>query len=188
MTATGLQSPVTARWAEALFHVAQRADALDEVRHDTARLSREVSSPAVQQFLFGGSAGQGERSAKMAPLLETLHPLTRNFVKLLMERRRQEVLIGIGEAFKRRVLDAEGALEGTVESVRELDATEVEKIAAAIGEKLGKTVHLKTALNPELVGGVRVLVGARMLDYSVQGRLAGLRQRLLEAPLPSLKA
>jgi F0F1-type ATP synthase delta subunit len=44
---------------------------------------------------------------------------------------------------------------------------------------------LKNEIRPELVGGVRVIVASRMLDSSVQGRLAGLKKRMEEAPLPS---
>jgi len=155
------------------------------VRHDTARLSTEVARPAVSAFFFGGGLSEAERRLKLGSLLASLHPLTQKFVRLLFDRRRQEVLLGIGAAFHRRVLVARGEVEGTLESAHALPASEVEAVATKVGALLGKGVHLKATVNPELVGGVRVLVGARMLDASVQGRLAGLRQRLMSAPLPS---
>lgn len=176
---------VTARWADALFNVAERAGALDEVRHDAERLSSEMARPGVAAFFFGGGVSEAERRSKLDTLVDTLHPVTAKFVRLLFDRRRQEVLQSIGPAFKRRVLEASGEVEGTLESARPLAQAEIDAVAGKVSALVGKRVRLASAVNPELIAGVRVLVGASMLDASVQGRLAGLRQRLLEAPLPT---
>lgn len=175
---------VTARWADALYNVAARAKAVDAVHQDTARLSNAVARPAVAAFFFGGGVSEAQRRAKLGGLLESLHPLTQKFVRLLFDRRRQEVLRGIGAAFHRRVLDARGEVEGTVESAHPLPEADVVAVAKKVGSMIGKGVKLRASVNPELIGGVRVLVGARMLDASLQGRLVGLRRRLMNAPLP----
>ena len=177
--------PVTNRWADALFEVAKRSDALDEIQHDTERLSREVASPKVAAFLFGGGVSQGDRVAKMGALLEELHPKTRDFVKLLFERRRQDVLRGIGEAFKRKVYAETGRVEGTVATPRELGSEDLKQLEEAIGKRLRKTVVLTQRVDPELIAGVSVTVGARLFDSTVKGRLESMRERLLSAPLPS---
>jgi F-type H+-transporting ATPase subunit delta len=183
-TDVGAGDAVTARWADALYNVAAREKAVDAVQQDTQRLSAEVARPAVAAFFFGGGVSEADRRAKVGALLESLHPMTQKFVRLLFDRRRQEVLRGIGAAFKKRVMDHKGEVEGTLESAHSLPDAEVAAVAAKIGSMLGKGVHLRATVNPELIGGVRVLVGARMLDASIQGRLTGLRQRLLNAPLP----
>jgi F-type H+-transporting ATPase subunit delta len=183
-SSAGSSGAVTARWADALYNVAARAKAVDAVRQDTERLAAEVARPAIAAFFFGGGVSDAKRREKLGALLESLHPLTQNFVRLLFDRHRQEVLRGIGAAFHKRVLDADGQVEGTLESAHALPEAEVAAVAKKVGSMLGKGVALRATVNPELIGGVRVLVGARMLDASVQGRLTGLRQRLMNAPLP----
>jgi len=177
--------PVTNRWADALFEVARKADALDEIQHDTERLSKEVASPKVAAFLYGSSVSQEKRLAQFGPLLEQLHPKTQSFVRLLFERRRQEVLKGIGEAFKRKVYDETGRVEGTVETPRPLSDEDVVKLQIAIGARIGKTVVLTQRTVPDLIGGVRVIVGARLFDATVKGRLESMHERLMTAPLPA---
>jgi len=177
--------PVTIRWADALFDVAKKAGALDEIQHDTARLSDEVAPHKVGEFLFGSSISQEVREAKFAPLLEQLHPMTQNFVRLLFARRRQEVMRGIGEAFKRRVYTETGRVEGVVEAARPLDDADIERLETSIGTRIGKTVVLTQRAVPALIGGVRVIVGARLFDATVKGRLESMRERLMAAPLPS---
>lgn len=177
--------PVTTRWADALFEIAKKADAVDEVQHDTQRLQREVSPPAVAAFLFGSGVAQADREAKVAPLLNELHPKTKNFVQLLFQKRRQEVLRHIGDAFKRKVYAETGKVEGVVETPRELSEDDVRALAESIGKRIDQTVILSQEIKPELVAGVRVVVGARLFDATVKGRLEALREKLLTAPLPS---
>ncbi|MGD2016900.1 MAG: ATP synthase F1 subunit delta [Planctomycetota bacterium] len=176
--------PVTNRWADALFEVARKADALEAIQADTARLSAEVSSPKVAAFLYGSSVPQEERVKRVQPLLDQLHPKTQSFVRLLFDRRRQEVLRGIGDAFKRKVYEETGRVEGVVESARELSSEEVSKLEGAIGQRIGKTVVLSQRQAADLIGGVRVIVGARLFDATVKGRLESMRERLMSAALP----
>ena len=176
--------PVTARWTGALFNLAKRQDALEAVQKDMQQLGAEVASGAVRHWLIAGKGTADERKAKLAPLLDTFHETTKNLVHLLFDRGRQEVLIGMPEAFRQRMMREEGVLEGIVESAHELGQAEIDSLAAALGKRLGKRVSLDSRLRPELIGGVRVIVASRMIDFSVQGRLETLRRKLIEAPLP----
>jgi len=175
--------PVSARYVEALFRLAQRQGALGEVDADVHRLAAELSSESVQRFLFDARVDMSERRGKLDTLLTDMHTLTKNFVGLLFSKRREQVLSGLGAAWRRRSLSERGAVEGIVQSARELGSGEVAELALALGRTLGKDVQLENQVVPDLVGGVRVFVDNRMLDCSVQGRLASLRQRMLSAPL-----
>ena len=178
--------PVTNRYAEALFRLAKKQGALDAVRSDVERLARELASPSFGDFFFDAHVPLETRRQKIESYTVSMHELTRNFVGLLFEKRREEVLRDIGAAFHRRVLLDRGAAEGLVESARSLGAGEIAGLATALGAKLGKTVTLANRVVPELVGGVRVIVDSKMVDYSLRGRLDGLEKCLNAAPLPSL--
>jgi F-type H+-transporting ATPase subunit delta len=176
--------PVTNRYAEALFELARKQGCLDAVRADVTRLSEELSNATVRAFFFESQVTAETRREKLTGLLGGMHELTRNFVNLLFDKRRIEVLRDLGAAFHQRTLEQERAAEGVVESARPLGSSEIELLAKNVGDRLGKQVTLRNDVVPELVGGVRVLVENRMLDTSVQGRMDALRKRMLEAPLP----
>lgn len=175
--------PVTARYADALFGLAKKQAALPTVEADMQRLAREVSVPAVEGFLFSPSVAREDKLASLSSLIQGFHSLTRNLLELLFDKRREEVLRGLALAFHKRALEERGQVEGVVESARALDPAELASLASALGVRLGKEVLLRARLAPETVGGVRVFVGNQMIDYSVQGRMGGLRKRLLEARL-----
>ena len=177
--------PVTARWASALFNVAGRQGALAEVERNLDRIAAELARPQVATFLLGSEHTSAERLAKLSGLLSDFHPLTVNLVRLLFDRRREEVLSGLADAFHQRLLEERGVVEGVVECARGLGSTELGKLSSALEARLAKDVVLTSRVNPELIAGVRVLVGSRMIDQSVQGRLEDLRKKLEAAPLPA---
>ncbi len=177
--------PVTVRYTEALFGLASDKGAVDAVHADVQKFDIELSDPVVRDWLFDARIPQAERRAKLEKLLDGCHELTRNFVGLCFSKNREQVLAGLAPAFRQRWLASRGAVEGVVESALALGANELSELSAAIGAQLGKDVMLDNKINSDLMGGVRVLVDNRLIDYSVKGRLAGLRRRMMEAELPS---
>ncbi len=179
--------PVTTRYTEALFNLAKEKGALEAVQADVERLTAEFRSSAVESFFLDARVSLEARRAKLGPLLEGMHDLTRNFVNLLFDKRREEVLRKLGGAFHRRLLTETGAAEGVVESARPLGPGELSQLETALGARLDKRVSLENRVVSDLFGGLRVIVDSRMLDYSFSGRMEGLRKALLDAPLPSLQ-
>jgi F-type H+-transporting ATPase subunit delta len=176
---------VTRRYAEALFDLARKKDVLDEVERDVERLGRELARPGVAAYLFDTRVRIAERRAKLDPLLGAMHRLTSNFVSLLFDKRREEVLRGLAGAFHQRRLVLDRKAEGVVESAGRLSDDDVARLAGALSKRLDKTVTLENRVTPDLISGVRVTADNRMIDYSARGRLDRLRRAMLAAPLPS---
>jgi len=176
-------SAVTTRYVEALFQLALERGVLDVIEADVRRLAGELSDPDVAAFLADASVSDEEKVSRLEKLLVDLNEVLADFVRLLFEKRRGDVLTETGDAFRLRLLEHRGATEGRVESARPLEPVQMDDLAAAIGRELGKEVYLKNDVDPGLVGGVRVFVDNRMIDNSVQGRLDGLNRKLREARL-----
>ena len=172
---------VSNRYAKALFELAKDKGALDAVERDVEFLAAEMANDAVANFLFDGRIPLEEKTKRLEFIEPHVNPLTYNFVRLLCEKRRLEVLRELGAAFRRRSLAEKGAVEGVVESARPLSDDDVTSLATALGKLLGKTVQLKPEIDTDLIGGVRVFVDNKMLDQSLRGRLDGLRDTLMSA-------
>jgi F-type H+-transporting ATPase subunit delta len=174
--------PVTIRWSDALFNLAQRAGALDDVQRDLSGLHRQIEAhPEV----FDARLSLSERRAKLEPHARGVHPLLQNLIGLAFDRRRADVLRGLSRAFERRLQQERGQAAGVAESARALGVGELAELAVTVGKLLGKDVRLQGRVVPALLGGVRVLVENHMLDDSLQGRLEGLRKKMVDAPLAS---
>ncbi len=176
-------SAVTTRYVEALFQLSLERGILEVIEADVRRLAGELSDPDVAAFLADASVSDEEKVSRLEKLLVDLNEVLADFVRLLFEKRRGDVLTETGDAFRLRLLEHRGATEGRVESARPLEPAQMDDLAAAIGRELGKEVYLKNDVDPALVGGVRVFVDNRMIDNSVQGRLDGLNRKLREVRL-----
>lgn len=175
--------PVALRYATALFELAREKGVIERVEADVERIAREVADPASAGWLFDARVSEPEKRRRLELLGAQLHPLTANFLRLLLDKRRIGVLREIGAAFRRNVLSERNASEGVVETPRALGAGELAELAVALGRLLGRTVELRQRLAPELVAGVRVFIDNKLIDQSVAGRLTQLRERLMGARL-----
>jgi F-type H+-transporting ATPase subunit delta len=180
--------PVTTRYAWALYGLAKRKSAIDAVARDVAALAAEIAKTATRNLLFNPRVEREAKRAQLAPALASAHELTRNFVNLLLDKNREEVLRGLADAWKRLALEERGAAEGRVESARPLEPAEIERISAALSKAIGRTLVLENRIVPTLVGGARVFARNRMIDWSVTGRLEELRRKMLDARLPETSA
>jgi F-type H+-transporting ATPase subunit delta len=57
----------------------------------------------------------------------------------------------------------------------------MQTLSQSVAKSTGKKVQVKTQQNPALLGGLQVRIGSKMLDNSIAGKLARLKQKLTEA-------
>jgi len=175
--------PVAMRYATALFELAREKGVLERVEADVARIDATLAAPGGSTWLFDARVSEADKRRRLDELAVGLQPLTKNFLRLLLDKRRIGVLREIGAAFRRNVLAERNATEGVVESARPLGPGEMAELSAALGRLLGKTVDLEQRPAPGLVAGVRVFVDNKLIDQSAAGRLQELRGRLMGARL-----
>jgi F-type H+-transporting ATPase subunit delta len=97
-----------------------------------------------------------------------------NFVRLLVENRRLNLLPEIVAQFELLKAEAESRLEATVVSAFPLDAAQLKSLEQGLKRKLGRDVHLSARVDSALVGGVVIRAGDLVIDGSVKGRLTEL--------------
>ncbi len=101
-----------------------------------------------------------------------------NFVRLLVENRRLNLLPEIVAQFELLKAEAESRIEASVVSAFALEPTQLKALEQALKRKLGRNVHLSAAVNRSLVGGIVIRAGDLVIDGSVRGRLAELATHL----------
>ena len=80
--------------------------------------------------------------------------------------------------FERGYKERKNILEAEAVTAVEMTPEQVEKITEELAEKYGKTVVLKTSVDPSILGGMVLYVGNEMLDASVKARFEGLKKQL----------
>ncbi|HUR29038.1 MAG TPA: ATP synthase F1 subunit delta [Planctomycetota bacterium] len=175
--------PVAVRYATALFQLARDRGQLDAVTRDVGELAALLGRTADSDWIFDARVAAKDKRERIERIASGFSPLTANFLRLVADKRRLELLRELPTAFKRCVLQERGAVEGHVESARPMAAGELAELSVALGALLGKQVSLEASVDPALIAGARIVVDNRMLDLSAQGRLEELRTRLNSARL-----
>jgi F-type H+-transporting ATPase subunit delta len=72
----------------------------------------------------------------------------------------------------------EGVLEATVVSALPVTDEQVKPLLAALEKKFGRKVTAQVEVDPELIGGARIVVGDKVIDATVRGRLDAMAAAL----------
>ncbi len=148
---------------------APAVDAIAAMVGDPA-VAAALSNPALddrRRFeLISGLAGQ----AVPAPVGELLH--------VMLENGRLDAVPLVAAQFHALRNGAEGAADCLIESAFTMSDSEVAGLMAALSRKFPLKLKPEVRVNPQLIGGVRVTVGDRVLDSSVRARLDAMQARL----------
>lgn len=103
-----------------------------------------------------------------------------HFLQLLVDKKRFNQIQSICKEFVSMVNRKRGIKEGVVYSVKPLSVDELGAIAKAVEKATKFQVELSNQLDPELLGGVRIVVGDSIFDSSIRSKIDALKYELLE--------
>lgn len=175
------QTILARRYAKALFAVGKERDTFEEyneVLQGVAGLY--ASTPEVVDALTNPLYPMDIREKVMAGMVGSLEvdKVMGNFLNLLVQKSRAEILPEIAEEYKIMVDDEKNISHGSVISAVELSDELQAKIQATLEKLTGKKVELTTSVDPSIIGGVIAKVGDLVLDGSIKAQLAGLKDSI----------
>jgi F-type H+-transporting ATPase subunit delta len=178
---------VVSTYAEALFEAARERSELEGVLEDLQEFVDALEeSEELRLFFYGGQVPEREKRRAIDALTEGMTLPTRNFLKILSDNGREEILEEVVLRYEELVKEHLGRVEVEVTTAVELSDEELERIRERLGRSLeGREVILQTSVDPNILGGAVFRFGGRMVDSSVRGRLASLREEMLERGVAS---
>ena len=102
----------------------------------------------------------------------------RNFLQVLVQNQRLMLLPQIRIQYEELRREHEGVLEATIMSALQISDEQVRSLVAALEAKNGRKVTARVEVDPELIGGVRIVVGDKVIDATVRGRLDAMAAAL----------
>lgn len=173
-------TPAARRYAEAAFELATRDGAHDAWRDGLGFAAAVLGEPRIARAASDPGQPFAERQKLIERLLGThVSESVANLARLLAKRGRLDILPLVASEYQRLLNRQRGVVEATVTSAAPLDEAETDALKAHIQTMTGADVDLRTAVDPELIGGLTVRVGDTLLDASVRGRLERLREQLV---------
>ena len=81
-------------------------------------------------------------------------------------------------AFEELKAQDEGVLEAQIIAAAKPSAAEIKDLVARLETKFGKKVEATVLVDPEIIGGIKIIVGDTVIDASVKGQLQNLTYAL----------
>ena len=181
---SGLVSGVSGRYASALFELAEEGGAFDAIAADVSTVREALeTSPELLSALSNPSISRAEMGGVVASLAAQmgLGDVVTKFLGLMAAKRRLGALPNALAGFE--LLAAEKRGETTVEvvSATALSDMQTSTLSTKLEQAMGRKIHIKTDVDPDLIGGLIVKIGSKMIDASVRSKLSALQHAMKEA-------
>jgi len=166
-------------YAEAAFELARDAKALPAWSEMLHFASQIVADPRVAGALDNPRLLAGDKEALVLSIAgDRVTGDGRNFLRVLIESDRVQLLPEIRTMFDALKDSAENVARATIETAFPLSDAQLRDLTAALEKRFGKKVEATVVENRALIGGARVSVGDAVIDGSVQARLAAMSNQL----------
>ena len=169
---------IVREYAAGLFALAEEDGAGERILAETTALTplitrdyrRLLSDPAVPKAdrlrmveeAFGGR----------------VHPYLLNFIRLMTERGLAAEIPGCFREYGRLWREANNVLQVRAESASALTPEQRERLEERLGARTGQRVEVEYAVNPALLGGMRLFYDNRQLDDTIRRRLTDIAEKL----------
>jgi ATP synthase F1 delta subunit len=169
-------------YAEALFDSAKKAGKLDEIREQLGEFADALAeNRELQLFFFSPYFSSAEKTDGLNRAISGAEPELLNFLELLCEKHRVPTIFRIRDRFDELWAKENKRLEVTVTSAVELDPELVRRIGGEIEKQTGQRVDLESTVDADILGGLVLRVGNKVLDASVRNQLEKLRKGVAAA-------
>ena len=169
-----MAEPITVArpYAEAAFRLAQDSNNLQGWSEMLEMIDAIVRDPAISQRIGDPNVDpRAIESAILAILGGRLDGHGRNFVQVLVQNERLDLMAHIRELFEARRREHEGVLEAKVISAMPLEGEQLQRLVGTLEKKYRRQVRATVEVDPALIGGARIVVGDKVIDATVRGRL-----------------
>ena len=166
-------------YAEAVFKQADATGKLDEWSGALGALAAAGAAPEFQQVLGDPRVGED----KLVELLDaaatgSIAGEVRNFIRLLVENKRLELVPQIRTLYEALKHEHEGVVDARIVSAFPLDDAQLRALVADLEDHFKLKVNPHVSVDESLIGGATIQVGDAVIDASVRGKLAAMAAEL----------
>ncbi len=165
-------------YADAAFELARGADALGPWSEVLDRLAFVAADPTMQACFIDPKLSSDQLSKLVLDVAGDADAEQQNFIHVLVENERLQVLPEIRDLFVALKNEHEGVLEAEIASAFPLDDATLSSLKADLEARFKAKLDVSVSIDPELIGGVRIAVGDEVIDASVRGKLANMAAAL----------
>ncbi len=166
-------------YAKAAFEYANEKGAVDQWAGMLSLLAGLSEFEAVADLISAPDQTPAEKAEKLIAICgDGLNAEGANFLRNLADNRRLPLLPQIRVQFNAFQAEQDKTLDVDVLAARVMDQAQQDRLAAALQQRLQRTININVSVDPTLIGGAVIRAGDTIIDGSVSGRLAKLAEAI----------
>jgi len=171
------------RYSRALFEISKEASELEKVENDIKNFQLLIdSSIELKNFLKNPTQAISQQNMAINLLADNLSfsKNLKNFLLLLIEKRRIFFIKKIFESFLKLCSKKRGEIKASLISSKELSQLELDNISKDLSDSMGSIIKFDYKIDKKLIGGLKLQLGSTMIDTSIKSKLKKYEQAMIE--------
>ena len=165
-------------YAEALFKAAGTGDQA-QFAAQVQSLADVAGNAQLRQFADNPKVSAAQVFDLITSVVKTpVSDAAKNLLRMVIDNGRLAALPEVAAQFHALVNARSGVSDAVIHSAYAIDAAQLVDVVGALEKRFGRKLNASVVLAPELIGGIRVVVGDEVLDTSVKARLEQMRVAL----------
>lgn len=172
---------IAKRYARALFNASKEKNLIDKYFKEINDVNEILKNKTIKRIFLNKSIYIKQKMNLMDVILKDFDADIVNFIKLIIEKHRETILDDIIYEFKQIYMDYNGIVDANVISAHPLDVNTLEKIKMQLENNFGKKVNINPSIDESIIGGLKIIIGNRVIDGTIRGKLDKLLKNLEKA-------
>lgn len=177
-----LKGAVAQRYAQALFDIASEQNLIDRLESDLRGVleTLDASRDLARVLYHPQVPAEVKKSILKEIFAGQVSPVILNFFGVVLDARREFFLKAIAEEYFRMANQTRNIVEVTVTSAVPVSSVQKVNLMNALAKMTGKEIRVHYQEDPEILGGLVIRIGDRIIDASVKRQLERIREQIRE--------
>ena len=178
-----ISSGIAERYAAAIFDILQENNNLSGLETSVETLADALAeSDDLRALISSPVVSRAEQEAAIVAVGKKLElaDAVSNALALMAQKRRLFVLPQLVDQLRAKIADHKGEVTAEVVTAKAMTKAQSDKLATALKSSIGKDVKINAAVDKDIIGGLIVKVGSKMIDTSIRSKLSSLQNAMKE--------
>ncbi len=166
-------------YASAAFELAKAGNSINEWLENLKILATAAQNKNFVDLISNPKIARSEVLETLLQLINNSNESIKAFLQLLQDNNRLIILADIAFGFEKLVADEQNTAKATIYSAFAMDESAKAEFERILSKKFNKNITATVEVQPELIGGIKVLINDVVIDASVKGSLNKMATQII---------
>ncbi|MBP2070656.1 ATP synthase F1 subunit delta [Thermoanaerobacterium butyriciformans] len=176
-----MEQVIAKKYARALFNAARENNNIEKYYDELKDILNVLKNKQIYKIITNRGIYIKQKMSFVDAILDGYDKEIINFLKLIISKHRETIFDEIFIEYEKLYMDYKGIINATLISAHPLDLKTIEEIRNKLESNFNKKVSINQTVDESILGGLKILIGNKVIDGSIKGKLDLLLKNLVTA-------